>query len=337
MRQFGGKVRAINDNRVYANGFGLDFNPGSSLTLEDEATYRASSSTDLGGTVTIGAGADATIEVANNFFLTFESTNVTTLGGNLTLKNNNINIDDGAAFSGSGALKIPDGSHLVVDNNADVGVLLEMRGAFRPGNFNGIGRVNLTDYQQFDTGELFVEMIGTGLNQFDRLVATGDVIVDGYLNIDIDEIAPMVPFVPVLGNTFNIITSSISVTGQFDYYDVSGMPAGLAFKINYLPNAVQLQVVNKPIFSADFDDDGDVDPTDLQIWKGAYHLNQLGDADGDNDSDGGDFLLWQRQLGSKPTAVAATQAVPEPNSAALILAALGLATSGCFSSRRNRK
>jgi hypothetical protein len=320
VRSFGGSVRAINNHRVYANGFGLDFNPGSSLTLEDTATYRASSSTDLGGTVTTTAGANATIEVANNFFLTFESTNVTTLGGNLTLKNNNINIEDGATFSGSGALKIPDGSHLVVDNNADVGVLLEMRGAFRPGNFNGIGRVNLTDYQQFDTGELYVEMIGTGLNQFDRLTATGDVIVDGYLNIDIDEIAPMVPFVPVLGNTFNIITSSISVSGQFDYYDVSGMPAGLAFKINYLPNAVQLQVVNKPIFSADFDDDGDVDPTDLQIWKGAYHLNQLGDADGDNDSDGADFLLWQRQAGSHPV-VAATQAVPEPSAAALAAAA----------------
>jgi hypothetical protein len=45
VRQFGGSVRAINDNRVFANGFALDFNPGSSLTLEDEATYRASSST----------------------------------------------------------------------------------------------------------------------------------------------------------------------------------------------------------------------------------------------------------------------------------------------------
>ena len=69
------------------------------------------------------------------------------------------------------------------------------------------------------------------------------------------------------------------------------MPAGLAFHIDYLANAVQLQVVNKPIFSADFDDDGDVDPTDLAIWDGAFDLNQLGDADGDNDTDGNDFLL----------------------------------------------
>jgi hypothetical protein len=218
---------------------------------------------------------------------------------------------------------VPDNSHMVIDDQADVGVLLEMHGGLRPGNSEGIGRVNLQDYQQFGTGELFLELRGTSLNQFDRLVATGDVIVDGYLSIDIDEAAPMVPFVPALGNTFNIITSSISVTGQFDYYDVSGMPPGLAFKINYLPNAVQLQVVNKPIFSADFDDDGDVDPTDLAIWKGAFNLNQLGDANGDNISNGADFLLWQQQLGSKPTAVAASANVPEP--AAMVLVLCGLA------------
>jgi hypothetical protein len=76
-------------------------------------------------------------------------------------------------------------------------------------------------------------------------------------------------------------------------------------------------VVNEPLFSADFDDDGDVDPTDLAIWDGAYDLNQLGDADGDNDSDGNDFLTWQRQVSSVP-AVPAAAVVPEPSSTAII-------------------
>jgi hypothetical protein len=316
VRQFGGSVQAIGDNRVFANGFALDFNPGSSLELEDTATYRASSSTDLGGTVTIAAGADATIQVSNNFFLTFETGSTTTLNGNVSLLNNNIKIEQGAVFvDGGGAIIIPDGSHIVADNQADISVLLEMYGAFRPGNFNGIGRVELLDMQMSNTSELYVELIGTSLNQFDRLVADGDVIVDGYLNIDIDEISPGVPFVPALGQTFNIITGN--VTGTFDYADVSGMPAGLAFHIEYLGNAVQLQVVNKPIFSADFDDDGDVDLTDLAIWQGAYNLNQLGDADGDNDSDGRDFLMWQRQHGSAPL-VAVSTAVPEPGAGFLL-------------------
>ena len=126
---------------------------------------------------------------------------------------------------------------------------------------------------------------------------SGDAVVDGYLNIDIDEISPGVPFVPALGQTFNIITAN-TVTGQFDFYDISGMPAGLAFHINYLANAVQLEVVNKDFFEADFDDDGDVDQTDYAIWKGAFNLNQLGDATGDNDSDAADYTVWRDQLGS---------------------------------------
>ena len=164
---------------------------------------------------------------------------------------------------------------MVADNLANIGTLLEMEGAFRPGNFDGIGRVSLFDYQQTNTGELFVELIGTGLNQFDRLVASGDVVLDGYLNIDIDEVSPGVPFVPSLGQTFNIITGN-SVSGTFDFYDISGMPNGLTFHINYLSNAVQLLVVNKPIFQADFDDDGDVDMTDYEIWRHAFQSQSTG-------------------------------------------------------------
>jgi hypothetical protein len=327
---FAGTVQVDAGARVFVNnpdnlvvGFALNFLPAADLNLNG-GTYEAASSTDLEGTTTVAAGPESTIKVRNNTFLTFAGGSTITLNGNLRLENNNINVEDLANFSGTGALKVVDGSHMVIDNNADVGVLLEMHGALRPGNSEGIGRANLTDYQQFATGELWIELKGTSLNEFDRLSASGDVIVDGYLNIDIDLIAPMVPFVPVLGNTFNIITGT-SVTGQFDYYDVANMPPGLAFKINYLANAVQLEVVNMPFFSADFEPDGDVDLTDLKTWKGAFDLNQLGDADGDNDSDGNDFLLWQRQLGSKPTAVAAGGAVPEPATGLMaVLVAAGM-------------
>jgi hypothetical protein len=319
---FLGTVEASSGGRVFTNGFALDFNPGSTLIL-DNGSYQSTSSTDLGGTVTIGAGG-GTIEVENNFFLSFETGSSTTLNGNLTLENNNINIEAGATFSGAGALVVPDGSNVVAENLADIGVLLDMQGGFRPGNSEGIGRVDLFDYQSSNTSELFVELTGTALNAFDRLVADGDVIVDGFLSIDIDGV-----FVPTLGQTFNIITGN-TVTGEFDYADVSGMPAGLAFHIEYLSNAVQLQVVTKPIFSADFDDDGDVDATDLAIWQGAYNLNQLGDADGDNDSDGRDFLIWQRQHGAAPI-VAVSTAVPEPST--MLTAAFAL-TAVSFVRRR---
>jgi hypothetical protein len=324
VRQFSGKVKAINNHRVFANGFALDFNPASTLELQDTAVYQASSSTDIGGTVIIGPGGEKKIQVANNFFLTFETGSTTTLNANLRLVNNNINIEQGAVFNnGGGALIIPDGSHVVADNLTDIGVLVEMSGAFRPGNFNGIGRVNMFDYQQLDAGELYVEIIGTSLNQFDRLVLSGDAVLDGYLNIDIDEISPGVPFVPTVGQTFNIITAN-TVTGAFDFWDISGMPAGLTFAVTYLGNAVQLEVVNKAVFSADFDDDGDVDLTDLAIWEGAFNLNQLGDANGDNRSDLADWSLWRDQWGSYTGPGGVPHAVPEPGTIALALGALAI-------------
>ncbi|QDT73524.1 beta strand repeat-containing protein [Lacipirellula limnantheis] len=308
---FTGSVSTFSGGKVFANGFALDFNPGSGLFLNSNGTYESTSSTNLGGVVTTSAGPTSRIKVTNNFFLTFESTSSTTLDANLELQNNNIIVEAGATFAGAGALIIPNGSHWVGENGANINVLTVNEGSFRPGNFDGIGAVTLKDFQQTGTGQLFVELTGTLLNQFDRLAVTGVAQLDGYLNIDVDG-----AFVPALGNTFNIITAP-SVLGQFDYYDVSGMPADLAFKVNYLANAVQLEVVTKPIFSADFDDDGDVDLTDLSIWKSAFNLNQLGDANGDNITNGSDFLLWQQQLGSKPTAVGAGAVVPEPSAALL--------------------
>jgi hypothetical protein len=320
---FTGTVQVAAGGRVFANGFALDFNPGSTINL-NSGTYESTSSTDIGGTVAVGAGPDSTIKVQNNFFLTFETGSSTTLNGNLQLQNNNVIVEAGAAFSGTGALIVDEPSHAVLENGATVNVLLVNEGAIRPGNSEGIGTATVKDYVQTNTGELFIELTGTLPNAYDRILASQTVQLDGVLNLDIDGV-----FVPALGNTFDIISSVFGRSGTFDYVDVSGMPAGLAFHVDYLANAVRLTVVNKPIFSADFDDDGDVDPTDLAIWRGAFNLNQLGDADGDNDSDGADLLLWQQQLGSAPTvAVANTNAaaVPEPANLASfgLVALLGL-------------
>lgn len=316
---FTGNVTATSGGRVFSNGFALDFNPGSSINLT-EAMYQSTSSTDIGGTVTVNAGQESKIQVQNNFFLTFETGSATTLNGNLRAVNNNINVEAGATFAGTGALVIPDESHVVLDNGANVNVLLANDGSLRPSGFDAVGAVTVKDYQQGNTGELFIELAGTLLNQYDRVLVGGNAILDGYLNIDIDG-----GFVPALGNTFDVLSATFGRSGTFDTVDVSGMPAGLAFHVDYLPNTVRLTVVNKPIYTADFDEDGDVDGTDLTIWKNAYNLNQLGDADGDNDSDGADFLLWQQQFGSAP-AVAVAQpaaaAVPEPSAAALLLVAM---------------
>jgi hypothetical protein len=59
--------------------------------------------------------------------------------------------------------------------------------------------------------------------------------------------------------------------------------------------------------AADFTGDGLVTAADLAAWRTAFDSTLTGDADRDADSDGADFLLWQRQLSAS-----GAQGVPEP-------------------------
>jgi hypothetical protein len=99
------------------------------------------------------------------------------------------------------------------------------------------------------------------------------------------------------------------------------IPTGLLFDVIYTPTLVRLQVVNSPIFSADFDRDGDVDNFDLAAWKNSYGDNAGADANSDGRSDGRDFLAWQQQRGSIP-AVPASAPVPEPAASLLFIIAV---------------
>jgi hypothetical protein len=68
----------------------------------------------------------------------------------------------------------------------------------------------------------------------------------------------------------------------------------------------------------DFDNDGDVDGADLDVWEQSFAVDVDADADGDGDSDGNDFLVWQQNFTGAP-ATGAASAIPEPAAAMLAL------------------
>jgi len=76
--------------------------------------------------------------------------------------------------------------------------------------------------------------------------------------------------------------------------------------------------------AGDFNTDGRVDAADLALWRAGLSatnaVRRQGDADGDRDVDGADFLAWQRSRGTNVTASPNSSAapVPEPDSAALL-------------------
>ena len=72
----------------------------------------------------------------------------------------------------------------------------------------------------------------------------------------------------------------------------------------------------------DFDGNGFVDSLDLAAWKAGFGTLSGasiadGDADDDQDVDGADFLIWQRQF-TGPPPLSASSAVPEPTTLVLI-------------------
>jgi hypothetical protein len=89
-----------------------------------------------------------------------------------------------------------------------------------------------------------------------------------------------------------------------------------------------------PPEDADFDDDNDTDGNDFLIWQrgqGVGTTNAQGDANDDDVVDGDDLAIWESEFG---TATAAAQSVPEPG--AIALAGVALATGVVCARRRQR-
>src|SRR5690606_36690830 len=102
-----------------------------------------------------------------------------------------------------------------------------------------------------------------------------------------------------------------------DYYgDAVTLQSLLAVTGNFWDPMAVLQAPSTP---GDFNDDGNVDAEDLSRWQSSFGVDDQADADGDNDSDGADFLIWQRNY--QPPA-AASAAVPEPSVITLLLGGL---------------
>jgi hypothetical protein len=84
-------------------------------------------------------------------------------------------------------------------------------------------------------------------------------------------------------------------------------------------------VANFSLTPGDFNQDAVVDDLDLASWRTGFGSSAVGDADGDGDTDGGDFLAWQRGLANRASTrsfSAASATIPEPLARTIALSAL---------------
>ncbi|TWU29952.1 beta strand repeat-containing protein [Bythopirellula polymerisocia] len=137
-------------------------------------------------------------------------------------------------------------------------------------------------------------------SQFDQVTITDIASLGGTLDVSLIN-----SFMPSIGDTFEIITAS----SVLDTFSIENLPAigGLLWNVNYGATNVVLEVLSP--FTADFDQDGDVDGRDFFVW-------QRGGSP--NGTSSGDLALWQSQYGSVLPLVAAANVVPEPSSVLLL-------------------
>jgi hypothetical protein len=305
---------------VFANGFELEFEPASLITLLNGA-YRSTHATDLGGTVNV-AGGTSRLEIAGT--ATFENGSNTTLTGDLRLANNVTRVNVGAVFSGAGELINDNGSALNFDDGAIVGAQVTNEGL--AGIAAGAaGRADVDDYLQAAMGTLQMDIGGAALGQFDRLVASGIAQVGGELRVMTGG------FGPTLGTTVQLISAAGGVLGTFaDVVDGTGnLPAGTHWEAIY--NATSVQVVLDLVLPGDFNNDGSVDAADYTVYRdnlGAAVTLPGDPTPGNVTAD--DYAIWSSNYGATAPApsmaFAMAAAVPEPTTGALVvLAAAGLA------------
>ena len=91
-----------------------------------------------------------------------------------------------------------------------------------------------------------------------------------------------------------------------------------------------------PETAGDFNGDGFINSADLRQWEVDYAINGDSDANNDGQSNGGDFLIWQRTY--ERTVLAPSIPVPEPSSLrfATLAAALGCLVHRLRSTSTNR-
>jgi T5SS/PEP-CTERM-associated repeat protein len=198
--------------------------------------------------------------------------------------------------------------------------VVEFNGDLRPGNSPALLTIG-GDAEFSTTAALEIEIAGTVKGaRYDSVDVAGDVFLNGDLNVSLID-----GFSPLVGDTFEILTAG-EILGSFDDINLPTLPGLLFWEVFANANSIALSV-DAPIIPGDFNLDGTVNGLDLAQWQGDYHLNDESDADNDGDSDGRDFLVWQKHFGESiyGPLVAATS-VPEPSSAVLFLFGAGLLT-----------
>lgn len=114
--------------------------------------------------------------------------------------NVNLTVSEGVIIGKNGRLS----------GNGDIIGNITNSGKITPGN--SVGRINITgDYTQTDSGTLILELGGTTPGLYDQLQASGNIQVDGTLNIQLLD-----NYSPAIGDTVTLVSAGGALSGSFN-------------------------------------------------------------------------------------------------------------------------
>jgi hypothetical protein len=294
----------------------LDINGNNFL----EGTHLGGSLLRLNGTATVSNRSrwDAPVDVAGTLTLETAGTTLRLMSAAAST------IRASADVSGPGRLTVGPGALLRLEQGAHVDAPLSNDGRLEPGLFTGAALVD--SYLQSDTGTLAVDIGGTTPGtQHDVLQVVDAAEILGKLDVSLAN-----GFVPAHWNTFDVLTTTKGLSGEFDALNLPPDFNHLTFDVQYLPLGARLRTIAALL--GDANADGTVDLSDFGLLKSNFGLagwGVAGDVDYDEDVDLTDFGLLKDNFG-KSGAVT----VPEPS--AWLLAVVGAAAIGLSRQRRRK-
>jgi len=232
------------------------------------------------------------------------------------------------ARSPGGAVDLPPGTPIAVfgDLNNSPPTVTNTLSTLITGDVTNEGTYGPDSPPDWD-GSSFTEAIplinGLGPENYTLRNTNGQVRIDHIIYSDsaLDEANKFVL------NSVDMSPTELAATG-LQTFDVTIDSIGEVF--DHLPLVTDFRLYD--FADSDFNFDRVVDHADIALWESDFGLGNEADADGDDDTDGADFLAWQRQVTHSGAALtAAATSIPEPNTLTLLL--LLLLTSEGWKSR----
>lgn len=297
----GNQLQSVTIPTVFANARG---NRGFESLAYDESTSTLWTANEEALTVD-GALATQTSGTTVRLLELDVNGNTVTAGGQFAYEVDPIHGSDGSASTRSGLAELvamPDGTLLALERSLAASIP-PYQSRFYEIDFAGTTDVSVAPLDTGLTGQSF-----TAVGK--ELLWSGSAGGGFGQNLEGLAVGPRLP------NGDWLLLGVVDDGGSSDFLSSNTIVAFTASPTTPIPLAAD---------SADFDDDGDVDGIDYLAWQRGMGVATLagathGDANQDGQVTGADLAIWQNQYATATSAN--SQAVPEPTSVAIVVAAI---------------